>query len=42
MPPQGSWMPSVNISTLLLTIRLLMESPNANDGLVPEIVYIAL
>ena len=38
MPPQGSWSPSVNINTLLLTIRLLMGSPNADDGLMPDIV----
>lgn len=30
-------MPSVNISTLLTTIRLLMAEPNADDGLMPEI-----
>lgn len=35
---QGSWLPSVNISTLLTTIRLLMAEPNADDGLMPEIV----
>ncbi|GLD91775.1 hypothetical protein PINS_up000308 [Pythium insidiosum] len=37
MQPKGSWMPSVNISTLLTTIRLLMAEPNADDGLMPEI-----
>ncbi|EEY65550.1 ubiquitin-conjugating enzyme E2, putative [Phytophthora infestans T30-4] len=36
-PPKGSWLPSVNISTLLTTIRLLMGEPNADDGLMPEI-----
>ncbi|RQM12201.1 hypothetical protein KXD40_002259 [Peronospora effusa] len=34
----GSWLPSVNISTLLTTIRLLMAEPNADDGLMPDIV----
>ncbi|KAI9907276.1 hypothetical protein PsorP6_004583 [Peronosclerospora sorghi] len=38
MQPKGSWLPSVNISTLLTTIRLLMAEPNADDGLMPEIV----
>ena len=38
MPPQGSWSPSVNVNTLLLTLRLLMGTPNADDGLMPEIV----
>ena len=37
MAPHGSWSPSVNVNTLLLTIRLLMAQPNAEDGLVPEI-----
>jgi ubiquitin-conjugating enzyme E2 T len=37
MQPQGSWSPSVNINTLLLTIRILMSTPNADDGLEPEI-----
>ncbi len=37
MQPQGTWSPSININTLLLTIRLLMAQPNADDGLVPEI-----
>lgn len=35
--PHGSWSPSVNINTLLLTIRVLMSNPNADDGLVPDI-----
>jgi hypothetical protein len=35
---QGSWAPSVNMSTLLTTIRLLMAHPNPDDGLMPEIV----
>ncbi|RQM24920.1 hypothetical protein B5M09_002458, partial [Aphanomyces astaci] len=38
MQPKGSWMPSVNLSTLLTTIRLLMTDPNPDDGLMPEIV----
>eukprot|EP01038_Epipyxis_sp_PR26KG_P011451 gene11451-15342_t len=37
MPPQGCWSPSVNLGTLLLSIRLLMAHPNVEDGLVPEI-----
>ena len=35
--PQGSWSPATNINTLLLSIRLLMARPNADDGLVPDI-----
>ena len=37
MPPKGSWRPSVNLSTLLTTIRLLIAKPNADDGLMPDI-----
>jgi hypothetical protein len=35
--PQGSWSPSVTLNTILLTIRLLMAHPNADDGLEPGI-----
>jgi len=34
--PQGSWTPSLNIPTLLTTLRLLLAHPNADDGLAPE------
>lgn len=37
MQPQGNWSPSININTILLSIRLLMGSPNAEDGLVADI-----
>lgn len=37
MPPSGAWTPSLNISTVLSTIRLLMSHPNPDDGLVPDI-----
>lgn len=37
MQPHGSWSPSVNLNTLLLTIRVLMGCPNPDDGLVPDI-----
>jgi len=37
MPPKGAWTPSLNISTLLTTIRLLLATPNTDDPLMPEI-----
>lgn len=37
MPPQGSWKPSQNLSTVLTSIYLLMAEPNPDDGLMPEI-----
>ena len=33
MPPKGCWKPSLNVSTLLSTIRLLLSEPNPDDGL---------
>jgi ubiquitin-conjugating enzyme E2 T len=40
MQPQGSWSPASNISSVLLSIRLLLAHPNADDGLVPSITEI--
>eukprot|EP00002_Diphylleia_rotans_P023693 TRINITY_DN4661_c0_g1_i2.p1 TRINITY_DN4661_c0_g1~~TRINITY_DN4661_c0_g1_i2.p1 ORF type:complete len:225 (+),score=58.64 TRINITY_DN4661_c0_g1_i2:45-719(+) len=37
MPPKGAWTPSLNIPTLLTSIRLLMAHPNPDDGLMSEI-----
>ena len=37
MQPQGSWSPASNINSILLSIRLLLAHPNAEDGLVPDI-----
>ena len=36
-PPQGSWKPSQNISTILTSIQLLLSEPNPDDGLMAEI-----
>ena len=38
MPPKGSWKPALNVPATLSMIRLLMAEPNADDGLVPDIV----
>ena len=35
---QGAWKPSLNVSTVLSSIRLLMSHPNPEDGLMVEIV----
>ncbi|KAG9289972.1 hypothetical protein G9A89_010278 [Geosiphon pyriformis] len=37
MPPKGSWSPSLNISTTLTSLRLLMADPNPDDPLSIEI-----
>ena len=33
----GSWSPAVSLSSLLTMIRCLLESPNPDDGLMPDI-----
>jgi len=35
---QGAWQPSLNISTVLTSIGLLLSDPNPDDGLMAEIV----
>jgi len=37
MPPKGSWKPSSNIRTVLLSIQLLMNEPNPDDPLMEDI-----
>lgn len=39
-PPKGAWKPSLNISTVLASIALLLADPNPDDGLVTETVRI--
>ncbi|XP_010466866.1 PREDICTED: probable ubiquitin-conjugating enzyme E2 37 isoform X2 [Camelina sativa] len=37
LPPKGAWQPSLNISTVLTSIRLLLGEPNPDDGLMCEV-----
>ena len=37
LPPHGSWKPSINISSCLTSLQLLMAEPNPDDPLMPEI-----
>ncbi|VAH13505.1 unnamed protein product [Triticum turgidum subsp. durum] len=37
LPPKGAWQPSLNISTVLRSIGLLLTEPNPDDGLMAEI-----
>ncbi|CAG8577576.1 13766_t:CDS:2 [Cetraspora pellucida] len=37
MPPNGSWKPSLNISTTLTSLCILMADPNPDDPLLVEI-----
>ncbi|PSS15601.1 Ubiquitin-conjugating enzyme E2 37 [Actinidia chinensis var. chinensis] len=36
LPPKGAWQPSLNISTVLTSIVLLLSEPNPDDGLMCE------
>ncbi|KAM1201532.1 hypothetical protein ACFX2J_017621 [Malus domestica] len=36
LPPKGAWQPSLNISTVLTSIGLLLSEPNPDDGLMRE------
>jgi len=40
MEPKGAWTPSLNVSTVLTTIRLLLEEPNGEDGLMPDVTEV--
>ena len=37
MQPKGSWKPSLNLATILTSIRLLLTEPNPSDPLMAEI-----
>ncbi|KAG7626448.1 Ubiquitin-conjugating enzyme E2 [Arabidopsis thaliana x Arabidopsis arenosa] len=37
LPPKGAWQPSLNISTVLTSMRLLLSEPNPDDGLMCEV-----
>lgn len=36
-PPSGAWKPSMNITTVLLSLQVLLSSPNPNDPLSDEV-----
>ena len=35
-PPHGSWKPSINLSSCLTSLQVLMSEPNPDDPLMPE------
>jgi len=37
LPPHGSWKPSINISSCLTSLQVLMSEPNPDDPLMPDI-----
>lgn len=38
-PPQGSWRPAHNLSTVLTSIQILIAEPNPDDGLMADISH---
>ena len=34
LPPHGSWKPSINISSILASLKVLMAEPNPDDPLI--------
>ncbi|KAL8129656.1 LOW QUALITY PROTEIN: hypothetical protein V2J09_018811 [Rumex salicifolius] len=36
LPPKGAWQPSLNVSTVITSIGLLLSEPNPDDGLMCE------
>ena len=39
LPPKGAWKPSLNVCTVLQSLRLLMAEPNPDDGLMVDITH---
>ena len=37
LPPHGSWKPSINISSILTSLQVLMAEPNPDDPFMPEV-----
>ena len=37
LPPHGSWKPSINISSILTSLQVLMAEPNPDDPLMPDV-----
>jgi len=37
MPPKGGWLPALNVTQVLLQIRLLLSEPNPDDPLMVDI-----
>ncbi|KAJ1909425.1 Ubiquitin-conjugating enzyme E2 T, partial [Tieghemiomyces parasiticus] len=37
MPPKGAWKPSLNVSTVLASLHLLLSEPNPNDPLLTDV-----
>ncbi|KAK3819260.1 MAG: ubiquitin-conjugating enzyme/RWD-like protein [Linnemannia elongata] len=37
-PPKGTWLPSINITTMLISLQLLLAQPNPDDPLLMDVV----
>ncbi|KAH7044150.1 ubiquitin-conjugating enzyme/RWD-like protein, partial [Linnemannia elongata] len=36
-PPKGTWLPSINITTMLISLQLLLAQPNPDDPLLVDV-----
>lgn len=39
MPPKGSWLPTITIETLLISIQALLATPNPDDPLMMDLAF---
>lgn len=37
MPPKGTWLPTITLETLLVSLQTLLASPNCDDPLMMDI-----
>lgn len=38
MPPEGSWRPNVNLESVLVSVHILLGSPNLDDPVRPDLI----
>lgn len=39
MPPKGSWLPTITIETLLISVQTLLATPNPDDPLLMDLAF---
>ncbi|CAH0717583.1 unnamed protein product, partial [Brenthis ino] len=39
MPPKGSWLPTITIETLLISVQALLAAPNPDDPLMMDLAF---
>ena len=38
MPPEGSWRPNVSLGSVLVSVHVLLSSPNLDDPVRPDLI----